>query len=153
MTGKIISGTKFLELYPNTKFYILTNKEERYNGYQCKNWFNESKFSLNLTFGGFRIVEKNNIPYWIDPNTHYIREVKVFNESKIFTGYNMFKADKLYLNKRIELSKCDFWNDIDFCTKAIKVNPPLSKYLGSKISEEIKTQEMYEIEDEYLLYD
>jgi hypothetical protein len=134
----VLSGTEFKKLYPNTKFFKLTNSNEIHNNFQFSDGINIDYLKFvpqTKCSGGLYFTEFNKIALWINyiDDITFIREVEILDDSRVSIEDHKFKTDKFYLKERILLSKFEFWNDVGFCVRSIQQNEFAAKYVKAII--------------------
>ncbi len=114
----MISGKIFKSQYPTIKLYKLTTETENHNGYQFKDGLNIDTNPINTnkcSKGGIYFTNEENITNWLiynDKIMKYKREVKILDDSIIFTEENKYKTDKLILKSRKEIYENDIFYKI-----------------------------------------
>ena len=147
-----LSGKEFLKLYPETKFYKITNQKENHNNFQYKDGINEDILEFNPSSenekGGLYFTELNKIMYWIDYGVN-IRRVIILDDSLVYIEKNKFKTNKFILDNKVLINEFEYWNDNDFCKLSIEINPNLLQYVTNQTDELCK---MAIIKDPEMLY-
>lgn len=128
------------EVYPNTKFFRLTNKEELHNGFQYKTGLNEDTEPFNPTSrcsrGGLYFYAEHQVHTYNRhvTNPHYIREVTFdgLNGVQIYDEGDKLKANKFNLGERelfvdaLKLIK----HTPDNVRELLNLNPQSIKYIN-----------------------
>lgn len=122
--SNVLLGRNFNKIYSNKKFYKLTKKSECHMGFTFVDGINidVQEFIPELcASSGLHFTDIHNLPTWTDYKT-YVREVTISDDSVVVVGFEIFKADKIFLHKRIKLEDFHLWNDESFQINAIRKN-------------------------------
>lgn len=128
------------EVYPNTKFFRLTNKDELHNGFQYKTGVNEDTVPFNpigvCAKGGLYFYAEDQVHTYNKhvANAHYIREVTFdgLNDVQIYDEGDKLKANKFILGERelfvdaLKLIK----HTPDNVREFLNLNPQSIKYIS-----------------------
>jgi hypothetical protein len=124
-----MSGEMFCTLFPNLseKLVKLTNETECHNWFQFKTGLNVDSISFNPTGvcepGGIYFTDIGNIPIWLEYGCYvmkYCRTVTLPPDCRVYIEGDKFKADKIILDERVEISELPNWLDKDYCLNAIR---------------------------------
>ena len=135
MNTNVLSGKEFNEKHKGIEFYKLLNEDLTYHGFTYKNGLNIDVNKLNpieeCSKGGLYFNEKNNIPFWIDLDFHFITRVYVPNDANVCIEKNKFKSDKLIVDiyNKFKISEFQLWNDKDFCEMSVLQNACSLKFI------------------------
>src|SRR3989339_417468 len=134
MTQNVLSGREFNEQYKDYEFYKLLNEDLTNKGFKYVDGLNVENINFcpkrKCLKGGLYFTEKNKISMWL--NTHfYIAKVSIPNDANVYVENNEFKSNKIIvdINNKIEIKNLSFWNDEDFCLKAVQENGFVLKYI------------------------
>jgi hypothetical protein len=123
-----MTGKEFCTFFPNLskRLVKLTNKTEIHNGFQFKTGLNEDIIPFDPTGeckpGGIYFTDIGNIARWIEYGGNemkYCRTVTLPSDCRVYIEDNKFKADKIELDERVEISDLPCWLDNDFCLNAL----------------------------------
>lgn len=138
--GTEISGKEFNETYPDIELIKLTNAEENHNGFQFKDGLNIDTIDFypkqECSPGGIYFIEKQFAYRWTyyTTNTHYtiieeenimvyMRKVTIPDDARIYIEIDKFKADKIILGSRTEISKDVYMKAVSHYCEAIRYIP------------------------------
>ncbi len=134
--NQVYSGEQFIQLYPNTKFYKLTNEKEIHNGFIYSDGLNVDTIPFNsekiCTPGGLYFTEYAKIYMWINYNCElmqWVREVTIPQDALVCVEDDGFKANKIILSQRIPLKDLNIWNDPIMSLLAVRLNPSTLEYV------------------------
>ena len=118
-----LTGSQFINLYPNTLFWKLTNETETHHGLVYKTGLTTDKkpFRRDLKCdGGIYFCSDDQLHLWIRHfmgKMKYIRSVMIPTTATISVEGNKFKTNKIILSERM-----DIWSDYDSIVKAGSAN-------------------------------
>jgi hypothetical protein len=140
--SRVLSGRDFNELYPNTKFYKLTNQLETHNGFKYTDGLNNDTILFNpygsCSPGGLYFTEYDKIPLWINyanQSMCYIREVIIPYDARIYIEENKIKTNKFYLSPRKLIEEFEGWDNHEYCLSAVKLNGFALEYVKEQTEE------------------
>lgn len=135
-TGKEVNDQGF-------KFYVLTDYDDTYNGFQYQNGSNANFQSYDSSGAyekcGLNFFDRDQLllSMTYSDEIKYIRIVKIPDDAKVFVCKRCYKADKLILGERSIYNLSDYI-DYDICMRVIKSCGWGLKY----VPEELKTGDM-----------
>ena len=136
---RVLTGREFNEKYVDKKFVKLTNKEEKHNGYEFKSGLNVDTKQFypygECQPGGIYFCDWERLPIWLNYNGNrmcYMRLVTIPDDAQVYKEEDKFKADKLILGERQEISELEIWNDREYCAAAVELNGHILKYLQTE---------------------
>jgi len=142
--GKVLSGKGFKLLFPelSNNLIKLTNLRENHNGFQFIKGINIDNINFDPTDdckpGGIYFTEISKLCMWLKYNGQcmkYCRKVILMDDSKVYIERDKFKADKMILEDRIDISDLNewVWLDKDYCLKAVNQYDNVLKYIKDPI--------------------
>lgn len=130
--GKTFIGKEFNKIYFGKNFYKLTKKSENHFGFKFVDGINIDTYNFIPAIckipSGLHFTDIKNLPFWTDYKT-YIRKVTIPDDAIVYVGYNMFKADKIFLHERILLKDFELWDNLEFQKNAINCNACHLKFI------------------------
>lgn len=133
LIGTEITGERFNELFPNRSFVKLTNVNENHRGLQFNDGlnidFNEFYPSEECQQGGIYFTELDKTHIWLYYNLdigimRFIRKVIIPNDARVYVEHDKFKADKLILELREEISEKNYVNGLKHAKLMLPHLPP-----------------------------
>lgn len=122
MKYTILPADAFKEFFGFFKFYKITDNEEYERQHKLQDGLNYIELTQKNGFcdGGITFTIQDNLFKSIfSHHSKYIREVMIADDALIFVDTNSFRADKVILLNRIEISDSDIWNDLEFCKQTV----------------------------------
>jgi hypothetical protein len=107
---KTCTGSEFNELYPNVKFYKLTDQTETHNGLKY-----HTGLIIDTSWRGIHFCSIEDIYLWIVPGNilmQFFRSVEIPPDANIRIGRQEFFTDKIILGERTKI-----WSGRDFIKK------------------------------------
>lgn len=136
---RLLSGSIFKRIFCDILFIKLTNETETHNGFKFESGINVDIHEFNSTDecskGGIYFIDEQEAWRWLYYNKEigimrYIRRVFIPNDAKVYVEANKFKADKLILGDRIEVSRT-LWQTA--AKKCIGILQHIPEFLIDKI--------------------
>jgi len=96
------------------KYFKIFNEEDKHNGFQYVDGLNIDIIPFNddptesCAEGGFYFSNADHICEFLNYG-NYIREVTLPDDAKVLKDRNKWRADKLFLHERKNLSKVETW--------------------------------------------
>jgi hypothetical protein len=127
-------GNHFNEKYvlsEGVKFVTVCNKRELCNGIQLRNGQNIDTRDVN-TNGGIYFYDLNTfyncLNYSNEPIV-YIRYITIQNDAEVIILDGRYKANKLILSKRENISNLNILTNYDFCLQMLRKNGLMLQYI------------------------
>lgn len=139
--GTVYTGKEFNLLYQEPLYKITNNKEIHYNlvysdGLVCDILeFNPTSLCSS---GGLYISNFDLLPKYFKYGI-YLRDIIIPDDALVYVEPYSFKCNKIILKNRRLIKELDWWNYIDFCKKALKIDGELIRYVPNHL----KTVEIY----------
>src|SRR5579872_48753 len=119
--GKELTGDIFNKLFQDMCFVKLTNEEENHNGFQFEDGLNidTKEFTPygSCNVGGLYFIQKKYEYKWLNYGNagpmKYVRRVIVPYDARVYIDNGKFKADKLFLCPREEITKDKWFEAVD----------------------------------------
>lgn len=118
--GKEITGYVFNKLY-NDKFIKLTNENEIHNNFHFVDGLNIDTQKFNPTRshskGGIYFTKKKKAWMWLKYNNQIMmnmRTVTIPDDARVYVEKNKFKADKIILGPKKEITKAIYTKGISY---------------------------------------
>jgi hypothetical protein len=124
-----ISGEMFCTIFPNLskRLVKLTNLWECHNGFRFKTGLNEDTIPFDPTDeckkGGIYFTDIGNIARWLEYSNEimkYCRTVTLPSDCRVYIEDGKFKADKMILGERVDISDLPYWSDNNYCLNAVR---------------------------------
>ena len=97
----------------NTKFYIITNEGEDFEGYMFRDGMNICPRDITDYDNGFTFFEEGDVVYNTESDSIYIREVELYQDSMIQGARCSYVVDKLFLHPRCRIEDSPIWDKYD----------------------------------------
>ena len=120
------NGKSFKDTYPNKKFYMVTNKPEKFGGCKIVDGINIMKNKESY----FEFTDQENIIDYIDEkNSVYIREVTIMPNSIVYIKkYGQYCTNTFFLKHKVKINESELWCDARFCKIIIENNKENDRY-------------------------
>jgi len=120
----MLPGTTFKELFGFFTFYKILQENELEKNQLLVTGLNDISLTQKNGYvdGGIVFNIQDNLFKGLINHTNiykYIREVEIPDDALVFIDYNSFKADKLILKERSNISDSEIWNDINYCKEVL----------------------------------
>lgn len=100
---KEMTGKEFNKIFGSKKLLKFTTMYENHNGFQFRDGLNEDTEAFfphgECNAGGIYFTEKEQMHIWLGSWYHWVRDVTIPDDARVYVEREKFKADKLILSK------------------------------------------------------
>ena len=136
MTNQLLTGKQFNSFYHNQIFVKLTNQSENHHACHFQTGLNTDPMPFDpqgdCQPGGIYFCLMEKIPMWLNYSSQsmiYSRLVTIPDDAQVWVEKDKFKADKIILGERQEISDLAIWEDPEYCLRAVETNMYALEYV------------------------
>lgn len=137
MTNQSLTGLDFNQKYEKYRFVKLTNYLENHNGFQFQTGLNIDSVGWNdsgeCEGGGIYFCEVGKLSRWLNYSRNsmiYYRLVTIPYDALVWVERDKFKANRIILGERHQISDLEEWNDLSYCMEAVRQNVCALEYVS-----------------------
>ena len=131
IVSTVYSGKEFNLLYQKP-LYKVTNQKEIHYKLEYKDGLNCDTMVFNPTAlcssGGLYITGFELLPKYFKYGV-YLRDITIPDDALVYVEPYSFKCNKIILGSRRLIRELEWWNDINFCKRALNLDGELIRYV------------------------